>query len=156
MLLDDTTPTQTASPPTIADTITNSSANIGGGSSSSTTIKEVGTDTAWEEKVNVRDIRSHMDELASYELNGRQIRNALTTARQLAVFERTVLDWEGLKDSIEVAGDFNRYVESMHGYDGPSAGNQDGAGSHHAVSSVGGRDRVPDEEGSWASMGTFR
>lgn len=105
-----------------------------------------------------------MDELASYELNGRQIRNALTTARQLAVFEKTVLDWEGLKDSIEVAGDFNRYVESMNlsvqdGFGqlhsgGGSSGSQLGTGAGAEQGGLMGM--VRDEEMSWVSTGTFQ
>ncbi|KAM7185678.1 Fidgetin-like protein 1 [Naviculisporaceae sp. PSN 640] len=110
--------------------------------------------SAWQEQVDLEDIKSHMDELASYELNGRQIRNALTTARQLAVFEKTVLDWEGLKDSIEVAGDFNRYVESMslslHELHLGGGGSQPEARTERE-SLMGGV-----EEGSWISTGTFR
>jgi len=67
------------------------------------------------EKVEFDDIAAHMDELSGYEINGRQIRNALTTARQLALFEREPLDWERIKDSIEVASDFNRYIKEVHG-----------------------------------------
>ena len=49
-------------------------------------------------------------------MNGRQIRNALTTARQLALFEQETLDWDRIKDSIEVASDFNRYLVEVHGH----------------------------------------
>ncbi|KAI1379319.1 hypothetical protein F4677DRAFT_464703 [Hypoxylon crocopeplum] len=68
------------------------------------------------EDVDFDDIIAHMDKLAGYEMNGRQIRNALTTARQLAIFEEETLDWDRLKDSIEVAGDFNRYLKEVHGH----------------------------------------
>lgn len=61
-------------------------------------------------------IVAYMDKLASYEMNGRQIRNALATARQLALFEQETLDWDRIKDSIEVASDFNRYLMEVHGH----------------------------------------
>ncbi|KAM7210502.1 hypothetical protein V8F06_014115 [Rhypophila decipiens] len=69
-----------------------------------------------QEDVDLDDIKAHMDQLAGYNLNGRQIRNALTTARQLSLFESETLDWDRLKDSIEVAGDFNKYLEGLHGH----------------------------------------
>ncbi|KAI1430061.1 hypothetical protein F5Y12DRAFT_709612 [Xylaria sp. FL1777] len=69
-----------------------------------------------DENININDIVAHMDKLSSYEMNGRQIRNALTTARQLALFEQETLDWDRIKDSIEVAGDFNRYLVEVHGH----------------------------------------
>ncbi|KAM7203902.1 hypothetical protein V8F33_001873 [Rhypophila sp. PSN 637] len=69
-----------------------------------------------QEDVDLDDIKAHMDRLAGYNLNGRQIRNALTTARQLSLFESETLDWDRLKDSIEVAGDFNKYLEGLHGH----------------------------------------
>ncbi len=60
-----------------------------------------------EEKVDFDNIMAHMDQLSSYQLNGRQIRNAFTTARQLALFEQETLDWYRIKDSVEVTGDTN-------------------------------------------------
>ncbi|TLD20617.1 hypothetical protein PspLS_08580 [Pyricularia sp. CBS 133598] len=65
--------------------------------------------------VDFKDIVAHMDELAAYEMNGREIRNSLATARQLAVFERETLDWDGIKDAIEVSNDFNNYIKEVHG-----------------------------------------
>jgi len=71
---------------------------------------------AHDEKVDLDDIKAHMDQLSGYELNGRQIRNVLTTARQLSLFEQETLDWDRIKDSIEVAGDFNKYIKEVHGH----------------------------------------
>ncbi|KAK6542370.1 hypothetical protein TWF694_006328 [Orbilia ellipsospora] len=68
------------------------------------------------EKVDFDGIVSHMDQLSGYEMNGRQIRNALSTARQLALFEKETLDWDRIKDSIEVTSDFNRYIKEVHGH----------------------------------------
>ena len=71
---------------------------------------------AENENVDFDDIAAHMEELAEHEMNGRQIRNALTTARQLALFEQDTLDWDRIKDAIEVASDFNRYLKEVHGH----------------------------------------
>lgn len=43
-------------------------------------------------------------------MNGRQIRNALTTARQLALYKGTDMDYGHLKHVINVAGKFDRYL----------------------------------------------
>ncbi|KAK0744480.1 P-loop containing nucleoside triphosphate hydrolase protein [Apiosordaria backusii] len=72
--------------------------------------------SANDEKADIDDIKAHMDQFAGYELNGRQIRNALTTARQLALFEQETLDWDRVKDSIEVSADFTRYIKEVHGH----------------------------------------
>ncbi|KAK7999075.1 P-loop containing nucleoside triphosphate hydrolase protein [Apiospora marii] len=69
-----------------------------------------------KEAVDFDDIAAHMDELAGYEMNGRQIRNSLATARQLALFEKETLDWDRIKDAIEVASDFNTYIKEVHGH----------------------------------------
>ncbi|KAI1111946.1 hypothetical protein F5Y14DRAFT_453540 [Nemania sp. NC0429] len=69
-----------------------------------------------DENIDVDDIAAHMDKLSSYEMNGRQIRNALATARQLALFEQETLDWDRVKDSIEVASDFDKYLVEVHGH----------------------------------------
>ena len=45
-----------------------------------------------EEDVNLDEMKFHLDELAEEELNGRQIRNILTTARQLAIYGNQRLD----------------------------------------------------------------
>lgn len=69
-----------------------------------------------EANIDIDDILANMDQLAGYELNGRQIRNALTTARQLALFEKKALDWDRIEDSIKVATNFNRYIKEVHGH----------------------------------------
>jgi hypothetical protein len=44
--------------------------------------------------IDTRDLRRHLKELADYEMNVRQIRNAVTTGRQLAMFKKKTLDFE--------------------------------------------------------------
>ncbi|KAK6860766.1 P-loop containing nucleoside triphosphate hydrolase protein [Apiospora arundinis] len=79
-------------------------------------IKVDGGDNGEKEAVDFDDITAHMDELSQFEMNGRQIRNSLATARQLALFEHETLDWERIKDAIEVASDFNNYIKEVHGH----------------------------------------
>lgn len=69
-----------------------------------------------EENVNFDEIKFHLDDLAGKELNGRQIRNVLTTARQLAIFRNERLDWEHLEQALSVSSDFNEYLKRMQGH----------------------------------------
>jgi hypothetical protein len=49
-------------------------------------------------------------------MNGRQIRNALTTARQLALFEKETMDFRHLKHAIKVSAKFDQYLKNVkHG-----------------------------------------
>ncbi|EOO00263.1 putative aaa family atpase protein [Phaeoacremonium minimum UCRPA7] len=56
--------------------------------------------------VDYPGIVSHMDDLADCELNGRQIRNAMATARQLAGYLGETLNWGHLETAITTASDF--------------------------------------------------
>ncbi|KAJ5978217.1 hypothetical protein N7501_001559 [Penicillium viridicatum] len=47
-------------------------------------------------------------------LNGRQIRNAIATARQYAKWKREVLTYHHLKDVIEVSARFDDYSENIY------------------------------------------
>jgi SpoVK/Ycf46/Vps4 family AAA+-type ATPase len=69
-----------------------------------------------EEDVNFDEIKFHLDDLAEKGLNGRQIRNVLTTARQLAIFRKERLDWEHLEKALAVSSDFNQYLKNMQGH----------------------------------------
>lgn len=69
-----------------------------------------------EERVNVDNLRRNVRELAKYDMNGRQIRNALTTARQLALFEKETMDFGHLKHAIKVSAKFDQYLKNVkHG-----------------------------------------
>ena len=69
-----------------------------------------------EDRVNIDDIRRNMRELARHDMNGRQIRNALTTARQLAQFKEAVMDFKHLKHAIKVSVKFDQYLRNVkHG-----------------------------------------
>ena len=69
-----------------------------------------------EENVIYDELRDHMDELADLDMNGRQIRNSLTTARQLAMYKKEPLAWNHLEQSIKVSADFNQYLKRVHGH----------------------------------------
>ncbi|KAF4833070.1 Fidgetin-like protein 1 [Colletotrichum siamense] len=58
------------------------------------------------EKVNIEELRENLDVLAGEKLNGRQIRNAITTARQLARFRNKAMGFEHLEQTIRIANDF--------------------------------------------------
>ena len=60
--------------------------------------------------VDTASLWKHERELAKYELNGREIRNAVTTARQLAMYKKKRMDYGDVKHVIEVIGRFNRYL----------------------------------------------
>ena len=69
-----------------------------------------------EENVNFDEIKFHLDDLAGKEMNGRQIRNVLTTARQLAIFRDERLNWKHLEQGLSVSSDFNEYLKHMQGH----------------------------------------
>ena len=62
------------------------------------------------------ELRDRMDELAELDMNGRQIRNSLTTARQLAIYKKEPLAWDHLEQAIKIAKDFNHCLKRVHGH----------------------------------------
>ena len=54
--------------------------------------------------------------LARYNLNGRQIRNILNTARQLARYKKESLTYTHVDQAIEVAKEFEEYITQMQGH----------------------------------------
>ncbi|KAI1170554.1 hypothetical protein F4777DRAFT_594862 [Nemania sp. FL0916] len=67
-----------------------------------------------DDTVETGDLRDHLDELSKEDMNGRQIRNALTTARQYARWKGEKLNYAQLKDVIEVSGRFDKYLVKLH------------------------------------------
>ena len=70
-------------------------------------------ETLEETGVDFDDLYKHVNDLAKHELNGRQIRNAITTARQLAMYEEKDLDFNDLQQVIKVALKFDKYTTEM-------------------------------------------
>jgi hypothetical protein len=60
------------------------------------------------------DIIKHVEQLSAYEMNGRQIRNVITTGRQLALHKKTKLDWECLRHIINVSERFEKYLKEVN------------------------------------------
>jgi hypothetical protein len=60
------------------------------------------------------DLRRHIDQLAVFDMNGRQIRNAMTTARQLAKYLGQTLDFKALRHVINVSGKFDNYLKNVN------------------------------------------
>jgi AAA+ superfamily predicted ATPase len=68
-----------------------------------------------KEDVDFDDVKAHLQALAQQPMNGRQIRNAVTTARQLARFRKTKLNYAHLKQAIGVSQKFEDYVREVKG-----------------------------------------
>jgi len=66
------------------------------------------------DNIDTEDLRKHLEELSTFDMNGRQIRNAITTARQLAMFKNKALDYSILKHVISVSGRFDRYLKNVN------------------------------------------
>jgi hypothetical protein len=64
--------------------------------------------------IDVRDLRRHLKELANFEMNGRQIRNAVTTGRQLAMYQGKPLDFDCMRHVINVSSRFDQYLIRMN------------------------------------------
>jgi hypothetical protein len=64
--------------------------------------------------INIAELRQNLPALAKYNMNGRQIRNAVTTARQLALYKKKPMGYEELIHVINVAGKFDAYLLEVH------------------------------------------
>lgn len=64
--------------------------------------------------INSEEVRAKIDELAEAKLNGREIRNAVSTARQLAMFREEPMGYEHIRVVIEEAKKFNAYLEDLN------------------------------------------
>lgn len=69
-----------------------------------------------EEKINMEDLVDKIDLLAKHHLNGREIRNVITSARQLARYRKEPMDSSHLGQAIAVVDEFQTYVNKMHGH----------------------------------------
>jgi len=74
------------------------------------------TGLAPNEKINIDELRDNIDVLAKEKLNGRQIRNAITSARQLSRFRDKPMGYSHLDQTIRVVDEFERYIEKTHGH----------------------------------------
>jgi hypothetical protein len=77
--------------------------------------------------IDFDDVDCYLNELADYELNGRQIRNVITTARQLANFRKKPMSFEHLKHVVNVSSKFDKYLKTVQeGYSDDQVARGDG------------------------------
>lgn len=65
-------------------------------------------------KPNIAEPHESIGELTRYDLNGREIRNAIQTATLLAQFRKKRLAMEHLTDVISVSAEFKRYMAKRY------------------------------------------
>ncbi|KAK2757815.1 ATPase [Colletotrichum kahawae] len=65
--------------------------------------------------VNISQISNHLEELAKESLNGRDIRNVISTARQLASYKQCQLEYSHLRTVIDETKRFEEYLRTLHG-----------------------------------------
>lgn len=66
-----------------------------------------------EDSIDFDDISLHIDELTKHPMNGRQIRNTITTARQLAKFMGKKMEFSHLQRTIAITNKFNKYLADV-------------------------------------------
>ncbi|CAN9145115.1 unnamed protein product [Alternaria alternata] len=62
---------------------------------------------------DMEDILDHVDELSKEPMNGREIRNAITIARQLAQFREQRFQYSHLKHAMNVGSRFSKYLNDL-------------------------------------------
>ncbi|KAJ6037117.1 hypothetical protein N7540_001396 [Penicillium herquei] len=68
-----------------------------------------------EEQIDIDDLRDNLHLLKEEKMNGRQIRNVITTARQYAKWKKEPLTYEYMKDVIEISCRFDGYLSKLRG-----------------------------------------
>lgn len=69
-----------------------------------------------EEGIDLSSLRQHVRELARHKMNGREIRNSLTNARQLAKYKGAIMDIQHLRRAVRVFNKFEEYTKDIkHG-----------------------------------------
>ncbi|KAK2051041.1 hypothetical protein LY76DRAFT_610903 [Colletotrichum caudatum] len=61
------------------------------------------------------ELERRLKQLAQEEMNGRQIRNAWVTARQLSKHRNENLNWEHLSQVMKASATFNKYLKAVYG-----------------------------------------
>ncbi|KAI1145988.1 P-loop containing nucleoside triphosphate hydrolase protein [Nemania diffusa] len=65
-------------------------------------------------RFDFQDIRAHIPELAERNLNGREIRNAISTARQLAMYKKEPMSYKHLERVIKETSKFEAYITELN------------------------------------------
>ncbi|KAK5657158.1 hypothetical protein OQA88_3215 [Cercophora sp. LCS_1] len=71
-------------------------------------------DPVAKEELDIEDLRGNELALSRFELNGREIRNAINVARPLAMSENRLVNFECLEKVIKVQRDFDKYLKEMN------------------------------------------
>lgn len=67
--------------------------------------------------INIAQISEHLQELAEENLNGRDIRNVISTARQLASYKECRMEYSHLKTVMDETRRFEDYLKTLnHGF----------------------------------------
>ena len=64
-------------------------------------------------RIDFDDVDCYIPELAAHEMNGRQIRNAITSARELAQYKGKDMSYKHLQHVIGVANKFDAYLKTV-------------------------------------------
>ncbi|KPM35016.1 hypothetical protein AK830_g11549 [Neonectria ditissima] len=67
------------------------------------------------QRVDMEDLKMNLNKLALVEINGRQIRNAVTMARHLAKFRHEMLRYKHMQDALRSVQRFNKYLSDVKG-----------------------------------------
>lgn len=76
--------------------------------------EEVAADCSLQ--INHEELMKKRELLARHQLNGRQIRNTIRTARQLALFKNQELSYSHVEQTIREVKEFERYIDITHGH----------------------------------------
>lgn len=63
--------------------------------------------------INMKEIEDRIEDLARVELNGRQIRNAISTARELAMYQEKPMGYQHIRAVIKEAEKFEEYLYEL-------------------------------------------
>ncbi|TVY54372.1 hypothetical protein LCER1_G006833 [Lachnellula cervina] len=67
-----------------------------------------------EENINFNDLKNNIENLAKNKINGREIRNAITLARQYTQWKATKLDFAEMQDIIKISRQFDVYLSELN------------------------------------------
>lgn len=65
--------------------------------------------------INYDEIRDHLSKLAEFKLNGREIRNTVLTARQLANYQRKTMEYRHIQTVMEQSKNFKDFFTKRRG-----------------------------------------
>lgn len=78
--------------------------------------------------IDAQELEGKIDQLADVELNGREIRNVISTARQLAMFRKKKMGYEHLRAALAEVVKFEEYLlELREGFSADDIAKSEGA-----------------------------